>query len=492
MGDSIKSLATVAIGFIANIVLPGAGTFLGAALRGLVTMVAGKVIGAGDDMDSAQDVGSYATSNLTNDTNNNAIVPIIYGKARVGGNRVFADLEDNGTDNDHVFEIIVFAGHEINAFIEMFADNVTMFQGATQTNCFRVDTNKVFVNVYTVKPTGNIQAITSYNSGTDTYTLTDLNSITMQNTQFLDASLPSGTAFAVVHHIYDATDNNNRKNITAVLEGKKIRTITDAETISTTTSYSNNPAEIALDFLTDSLNFNESDSKIDIAEFYTSKVFNNNNFYECNIAFTAKTNLSSAFQEVLATFRGQIVYSQGIWKLKQDRPARVSTFNIRHEDIISGTFNWSQKKSKDIANKVILYYIDPDDEWQTKEVSVQDDKLIASDGREYIKELTLRGVTNEAQATKIAQLILNQFRYSEDENGDRIKVSPLVVSFTTTIKNPELEVGDLGKIYYYELPNEKDFVIVSVKTKMSGELEITALETADTHYYDDNELPIIQ
>ncbi len=502
MGGAVKQLAlvvaAVAVAPYASAYLIGAGGLavtaggfyaINALVVGGIIALGGKALGLGaakTNMDDIEPISSYATTSLRNQTNNNNVVPTIYGENRLGGNRVFADVQTGG--NTNLYEIIVFANHEVNDFVKMFANNEDMTQGTgADTDNWRFANDKILVKVYKVKSTP-IKCITSY--GVGTWNESDLSSLTFKNTTFLDTNIPDGVAFAVVHHIYNATDNNQRREITARIQGKLIRSIDSVTTIGSAT-YSNNPAEVVLDFLTDSKNFNESDIKLDIETFYNSKLLCNSYGFTTNITFGSKSNLSAAIQEILATMRGQLIYSQGLWKLKQDEANRSISFEITADDIVSGTFSWSQKKAKDLANKVRVNYIEPTDQWQTKQVEIEDSDLAVSDGREYIKDINLRGVTNQAQADKIKELSLNQFRYTENSSGDRIKVTPLVISFTTTIKNSELEVGDMGTVDYYELPNIKKFVIISIRTKQSGELEISATEYADTHYKDSGGSPII-
>lgn len=496
MSGAVKQLAVVAVavavasftggagGFFATSLGVGAttATVLGSIAGAVVAAVAGKAIGLGKvNIEDAQPISSYATSSLSNETNNNNVVPTIYGETRVGGNRVFADLV---ADAD-LYEIIAFASHECEDYVSLFAGNELMTQGTGgDTDKWRSDNDNVLAQVYTIKGTP-ITAITSF-SGPSTWNTSNMSSLSFQNITFLDTNVPDGISFIVVHHHFDATNYNQRKQITARIKGKKVRLLTNDTTIGSTPTYSNNPTEIILDFLTDSANFNEIDSKIDVASFFTSKTLNDTNSFSCNLAFTAKTTLSAAIQELKATNRSDLIYSQGIWKIKQDEKNKTIEFAITGDDIISGTFAWSQKKARDIANKIIVSWINPDDQWQTLQEPFEDTDLQASDGRIYTKEVQLRGVTNLPQAQIFSELMLNQFRYTENEAGDRIAVTPLIVKFTTTIKNSALEVGDMGTIDYFELPNIKQFVIMSINTKQSGELDITLREYASTHYKDTN------
>lgn len=489
MGSSVKQIAILAVGVAVTIATAGAATpLVGATMAGVLgavagaatSYVAGKALGVGKTkLDDSQPISSYATTSLQNATDNNNSVQVVYGKCRIGGNRVYADIQTGS--NSNLYEIIVFAGHEINGYIELLADNKLMTQGVgVDVDKWRHNNDKILVKTYTKKPATPIKAISSYSGGV--YTEVDLSSLTMQNNNFLDVNLPSDCAFIVVHHIYDATLNNSRQTINGIIEGKLIRTITNSTTINNTLSYSNNPSEIVLDLLTANNTFNEDDTKIDISSFYNSKTLNNTNSFTCNIAFTSSSALSACMEEILATFRGQLIYSQGLWKLKQDSRTRPITFQITENDIIVNTFAWTQKKAIEIANKIVVSYIEPTDQWQSRKTTIENTSLITSDGREYVKELTLRGVTNLTQANKIKELTLNQFRYTQDELGNRINVTPLTVGFTTTIKNAGLEVGDYGSLDYYELPTIKNFVILSIITKQSGELEVVMQEVADTHY----------
>lgn len=465
-----------------------AGTSIGTALLAIelsfIASVIGKALGVGKvKLDDTQPISSYATSSLRNQANNNNVVPTIYGEARVGGNKVFSDIQSGG--NSELYEIIVFASHECEEYLEVYASNELMTQGTGgDTDKWRSDSDRLLVKIYNVKSTP-IQGITSF-SGPSTWNTSDLSSLTFQHNTFLDSNLPDGISFMVVHHRFSNSNYNQRKDITARIKGKLIRPIISSSVIDPTPIYSNNPTEIILDFLTNSQKFNESDSKIDIPSFFTSKTLNVTNGFTCNMAFTAKANLSANIAEVKATNRSDIIYSQGIWKIKQDEKNKVVSFNLTGDDIISGSFGWSQKKARDIANKITVSWINPDDQWQTKQTSIENTDLQASDGRIYAKEVGLRGITNEAQADIIKELILNQFRYTENDEGQRINVTPLIVNLTTTIKNAELEVGDMGTIDFQELPNVKKFVIMSIKTKQSGELDITFREYAETHYKDTN------
>jgi hypothetical protein len=140
------------------------------------------------------------------------------------------------------------------------------------------------------------------------------------------------------------------------------------------------------------------------------------------------------------------------------------------------------KGFQEIMNKVDLKYVNPQDNWLSAKVEKQDDTLITLDGQLITRTLDIKGITNSTQANKLAEITLNSTRYTEDASGNRIKQAPLIVSFSTTIKNADLEVGDVIAINHSLLDRVRRFVILSVETDQSGVIKISAREYCDTHY----------
>jgi hypothetical protein len=216
------------------------------------------------------------------------------------------------------------------------------------------------------------------------------------------------------------------------MEGKEIRTITDASTISTATTYSTNPAEIVLDLLTTALSIDDAD--IDIATFYQAKTDCNTNSWSCNYALIQQANIQSIIQDILATCRGSIVHSDSKWKLKIDTKSQSTIAALTDDDFINNSLNISMKGNRDIANKIIVKYVNPTDNWLSAQVVKEDSTLQALDGQIVEKTLDIKGITNATQAGQLGEITLNTMRYSEDVSGNRIRQTPLALSFATTVK----------------------------------------------------------
>jgi hypothetical protein len=284
--------------------------------------------------------------------------------------------------------------------------------------------------------------------------------------------------------VFDAQQSKNIQldNIIVEIKGKKIRTMTDANTISTALTYSNNPVNVVLDLLTNALSVD--DSSIDTASFYQSQQDCINNGWECNVALIQQANIQSIIQDVLATCRGQIVHSNGSWKLKIDTKSQTSVATLTDDDFINNSLSISMKGNRDISNKIIVKYVNPSDEWLSAQVVKEDTTLQSWDGQTLEKTLDIKGITNQTQAEELAEITLNTMRYTEDDIGTRVKQTPLALSFSTTVKNAHLEVGDVITIDSDLLDRDRKFMILSVETDQSGLIQISTREYCETHYKD--------
>jgi hypothetical protein len=149
------------------------------------------------------------------------------------------------------------------------------------------------------------------------------------------------------------------------------------------------------------------------------------------------------------------------------------------------------KGFSEVANKVDLKYINPNDNWLSAKVEKQDTDLANMDGQEIAKTLDIKGVTSTAQANKLAEITLNSIRYTEDAEGNRIKQTPLAISFATTVKNADLEVGDVFELQHDLLDRDRNFIILSVETDQSGAMQMTARERCETHYKNNDGVYIV-
>jgi len=293
-------------------------------------------------------------------------------------------------------------------------------------------------------------------------------------------TIPKNLSFLAVHQQYDSTDSAHIQldNLTSIVKGKKLRGLSATE-ISENLTYSNNPARIVIDILMDGLSVEASD--IDVASFYDVHEYCNAKNISCNIVFNKQISADVMLRDVLATMRGFIVYSEGKWKLIIDREAG-SVKTLTTDDIINGSLSIGMKNNSEIANKITFKYINPADEWLSAKTTLEDTALVAIDGQSIEQIIEARGITNVQQTQLFAQTTLNEMRYSEDSDGNVLMQTPLSIAFVTTIKNAELEVGDVITISHDLLNYDRKFLIISLETDQSGAISVKGREYCNTHY----------
>ena len=247
-----------------------------------------------------------------------------------------------------------------------------------------------------------------------------------------------------------------------------------------TLTYSTNPAEILLDLLGDGLDI--ADTDIDMASFYLSKLDCVSAGFTCHIALIQQANIQSIIADVLSTCRGKIFHSESKWKFKIDTKSQILADTLTSDDVMNNTLNISMAGSGNLANKMILKYVNPADEYLSARVVKEDSNLQTFDGQIIEKTLDVKAINNATHANKLCEIALNSLRYSEDASGNRLKQTPLSISFATSVKNAHLEVGDVISLNHALLDRVRQFLILSTATDQSGIIQITAREYAETHF----------
>ena len=381
-------LAPVLLGSIG---VAATATALAVASAGIV-LVGASLVGSStsDSMSSAVDtmsVEGYAGSKLQTIKSNTAPVPQVYGLHKMAGNIIWQDTNTavnansatNGYNRDY-WAVIILAGHELEDINYLYAGEDTM----TSLGSDKWETAYVHIKFYNRSASArNIQSldwVKNDSGATDTGSTLGFPSIV----------IPAETAFLLVHQAFDAEDNKNTAlaAITAEVEGKKIRTITNATTISTALTYSTNPSEILLDLLTTGLSV--ADADIDIATFYSAKTSCAANSWTCNIALIQQANIQSIIADVLATCRGKIFHSESKWKFKIDTKSQSVADTLTSDDVLGNSLSISMAGSATIANKMILKYVNPADEWLSAESVKEDSTLQTYDGQTVQKTLDIK------------------------------------------------------------------------------------------------------
>lgn len=286
--------------------------------------------------------------------------------------------------------------------------------------------------------------------------------------------------------------------ITGIIRGKKVKLWDSVNEVFTSTKYwSDNPAEIVRDFLTDT-QFGvgipeaqmDDESFGDVAEYCDELIDDNvggkQRRYHISYCIDSRKPVIDILNEILPAFGAFLTESQGKYVLKIRRPeSSVMAFddgiNGSNDNIVKGSFGYSKYSKDESANRIKMQYVDPDQNW-TKVFAIAEDRIdqearSANEGGDGIvtKEMQYLAITRFSQASRLAMMMLKELKYA-----------PLTCTFRTTLTALPLDAGDIVTVSH-SLPNwtSKPFRVLEVKEADNGEKELTCAEYNSSIYNDD-------
>jgi hypothetical protein len=311
---------------------------------------------------------------------------------RKGGTVTY--YETTGTDNKFLHQIIVLAGHEVDAIGDIYINDEVATLDA---NGFVTSGNwnsKIRIKKHLGAP----------NQATDADLLSESNQI---NSNFRGR----GIAYIYARYEYDQdVFANGLPLITAVVRGKKVY---DPRT--TSTAYSNNAALCVRDYITSTYGLN--DDQIDDTDFASAANICDENVslsaggtekrYTINGVVQATQSHGDVLQSMMTACAGSLFWGAGKWKLKVgDYIAPVKTLTL---DDLRGPISLSTRVNlQDQFNGVKGTFNDAAERWITTEYPpITSATFEAEDGGEQtMLDLALPFTTSAATAQRLAKLTL--------------------------------------------------------------------------------------
>jgi len=300
----------------------------------------------------------------------------------------------------------------------------------------------------------------------------------------------------------DTTDerltNAFNPEFTAYIKGRKIK-VWDAVNSDWNVEYSTNPAWIIFDLLTTTrlgLDLTSDDLNVDsfktVAAYCDVLILNLDNKYEkrfeCNIVIDDLDNIKTYLEDILTTFGGFLYSKDGKIHLGIEKAESVDAdFALDINNIIAGSFSYSQIPKDKIPNVVKILYTDPEKDFRKVFLRVDDEIDIAERG-EVIKEIPCYGINSRSQASRIANHILWKGKLAQYAFKCRVSINQCHVL-----------VGELCEVTH-TIPNwtSKKFRIVSTDENLNDEIEIVGEEYVSSLYGDEgivsgyDEIPVIE
>jgi hypothetical protein len=415
------------------------------------------------------DVPQYDNSSqgvLVNKQSNLAQIPVVYGRRLLGGTRVF--VETSGTDNEYLYICLVLCEGEIEAIDDVYINDV-------------LSTDSKYSGLVSIDK----------KLGTDTQTastvLTDADSWTSTHTL-------KGVAYLGIRLKWDRDVFGRIPDITAVVRGKKVY---DPRT--DTTAYRTNPAICLLDYLTDTrygkglpssafesgyTSWQAAANKCDTqVEPYTGGV--DIDLFSCNAVLDVSKPIIDNVKILLSGMQGQLVYTQGIYKLIIEDDYTAS-YAFTTDNILGGISIVGEKR-KDKYNRVIATFTNPSNNWQADQVEYPEagsteynDLKTEDSGFELETRIALDTCTSIYQARNIAYTLLYRSR-------NQIKCS-----FLATVDALQVAIGDIVTVTHASLGwTNKKFRVIQLSLQSDGNVGVSLHEHDPTiyPYYEGAEIP---
>jgi hypothetical protein len=511
------------------------GGATGLVAGGVANLAVQSLIGS-NSPSSAQSALSSAQAQgiLINSQSNVDPIPVIYGRRRVGGTRVF--IEVSGSSNEYLHLVLVLSEGPVTAIDNVYLDDV-------------LSTDAKFTGLLTVT-----KHLGTPGEAADA-------ALTADVPKWTSACKLSNCAYLYVKLKYDRNAFSGLPTITADVRGRTLYDPRDGQT-----RYSNNPALVLRDYLSNTIyGRGISSSAIDdtsiaaaanacdvritapsFSDIFTvstttealtfaqpipidtgdgvkvsstatvpSPLVAGTTYYAIKVTDTSyqlATTLANAYAGVaidltsagsgqhtlaqvnyaayacdgtidtnqtaydnvralLTACRGMLVFSGGKYRLVLDVATTASSFGFT-ESNITGSWVISQAGKRAKYNRVTAGFYNPAKKWQPDLAMVESTALRATDNGLILEaKIDLPFTANSYRAQNIGQLTLNQSRYG------------LVVKFSAFQEGLRCEVGDVVPITH-STPgwSAKLFRIMQIEIKDNDEVYVVAREYSASVY----------
>jgi hypothetical protein len=347
---------------------------------------------------------------------------IIYGRTRVGGARVYD--ASTGTNNNFLHRIMVFAGHEIQSYDEIYLND----------------------EVVTIDPaTGNVTSPARYDGfvrikryyGTDVQTadtdiISDTAGLAEDAGRWTTAHRLQGIAYLYIRFKYNQDKfPNGVPTVSATIKGKKVYNPDTA-----TTAWSDNPALCLRDYLTSAYGLNQPASRIEDTAVITAadicdELVSGQKRYTCSGSFTTGSSPNQIISDILTSMGGLFWYSQGKWRMKAAKYV-TPTVTLDENDLRSGISLSTRHSRRNNFNKVKGTFRGAESEWQVADYPAVTDAvfLTADNNIESIVDVPLPFTSDSVTAQRLANIFLRRNR------------EQLTFSASFGLRAFQVEVGD--------------------------------------------------
>ena len=361
----------------------------------------------------APDLGSFEM--VQQDRKNSFRQPIttrklVYGEIRVGGPIVFIEstASDDGTKNTYLHMIMVVASHEIQSFEEFYINGNKVLPSDLGANGEVTNTNSKFY-------TGSSQLRIKTALGTTTQGA-DPDLVSESNGLWTADHTLSGNAYVYCRFKWNRDIYQGPPSIACVIKGKKI-----LDTRTSTTAFSQNPALILRDYLTDSLGMGIAAGKVDNVsvvnaantcdESQSLAGGGTESRYTANGMIDTAVKPRENINEILTSMSGTLTYSNGLFKMFAAGTG-TSVLTLTEDDVIGNLTVQARLSRRDNFNSIKGKFVSEDTDWEQSDYpALSVASFITEDNDETIyRDFDLPFTTSSTTAQRIAKIQLYEAR----------------------------------------------------------------------------------
>lgn len=411
-------------------------------------------------------------------------IPVVYGRRRVGGTRVFVDTTDG---NQHLHLVFALCEGQVGSIQGVYFNDELAAVYDPESLIENPDLLAPDVNGWRFNDIYDQHCVFEFRNGSDTQTSIAQLTTAVGAEKWGTNHTLSGVAYLYVKLIYDATIyRTGLPTVNCDIIGRTV----DAAHITAgwqAEDY-NNPAWCLYDYLTNSrYGKGISPTLIDMDSFLHSRDYcnelvevldsENNSFeqkrYQADGHIDTGNTLLDNVKNILTSMNGFLIQGSGRYKLRINRDdvdtGNIFTFN---EDNIIGSWDIQLGSKSNRFNQAKVTYYEPSANYQGNILLVKDAAYLADDNNQvYERELSLPLTCDYARASYIGRIIVNQSRYQT------------TVSFIAAPTALVVEVGDIVVIAH-PVPGwtDKLFRVMNITIQADGAVRVVAAEFNENVY----------
>ena len=331
---------------------------------------------------------------LVNTCDNRIPLPLVYGRTRLGINRVYACV--TGEDNKYL--------HLVGNICEGPVKGIYEIDGVPQ----------IFLGDKLYTEYGDKFYYEFFRGTSDQAVCSTLATATAGEAEPWNEP-KHYTAYIYCRFEYDPDVFQGLPDVTMVIEGMEVYNPTTE-----VTEYTRNPALHALDYMTRSSKrggMQIGSARVDTDLIESAASYCDTKGWTCDICLRDESSAIDHFQGILNTFRGDLIYSDSIFQLKyRDLNYESPVMDLTEHDVVeqgASTLRIEQPSIFNTPNAVRCRYINEEKKYTFDDFILSDSVAIAADGdyREQVAEFP--GMLNPSNVAKMAAYLLERARLNK-------------------------------------------------------------------------------